>query len=222
MNWSQYRSAEMCEVVYLYLLTTIGYHTLYVCTPSSESDSDVESSDDDSETGKRTYSIHSQQNLVGRVLCVDFEERSRRSVNVPVLVVLPSADDVVLPSRQQVLVKSFKDGKLWVNYETKNSCFYRQPPIHLCSHSLVSTSNRKSISPYLPSLPTFSAHPYLPLLSPSLPLIIHLPSICPLVPTTQHQLSLILSKSTVRISFIFDYSLNSWTNLNTHVNYKFL
>ena len=53
------------------------------------------------------------QDLLGKVMGVEVEERGRKSYQLPVLVVLPSADtDTALPTKQHVLVRSFRDAKL--------------------------------------------------------------------------------------------------------------
>jgi len=95
------------------------------CTCRSGSESDDEDEDSmsedtsDSDRHSQTKSsgtsrIYAKplQDLVGQVLCVDMEDRGKKMVNLPVLVVIPSADDLVLPSANHFLVKSFKDNKL--------------------------------------------------------------------------------------------------------------
>jgi len=52
------------------------------------------------------------QDLVGQVVCVETEDRGKKMVSLPVLVVVPTADDLTLPSANHFLVKSFKDNKL--------------------------------------------------------------------------------------------------------------
>jgi Ras-related protein Rab-1A len=78
----------------------------------SESDSDGEqSSDVESKALKKTYSLNLHQNLLGKVVCLDVDDRNKKSITVPVLVVLPGADDMQMPSKYHILVKSFKDNK---------------------------------------------------------------------------------------------------------------
>jgi len=65
---------------------------------------------------KQTYSS-AAQDLLGRVVCVDVEDRNKKTMNVPALVVLPSADDdISLPTKHHLLVRSFRDNKLYVDY----------------------------------------------------------------------------------------------------------
>lgn len=49
--------------------------------------------------------------LIGRVFLLELEER-KRTAWVPVLVCNPNADEMELKTRDHVLVRSFKDGKL--------------------------------------------------------------------------------------------------------------
>ena len=59
----------------------------------------------------RTYG-KALQDLVGQVVCIDMEDRGKKMVCLPVLVVVPTADDLSLSSANHFLVKSFKDNKL--------------------------------------------------------------------------------------------------------------
>ena len=78
-----------------------------------------DSMDDDSDRNSqtkgsgniRTYS-KALQDLVGQVVCIEVEDRGKKMVTLPVLVVVPTADDLILPSPNHLLVKSFKDNKL--------------------------------------------------------------------------------------------------------------
>lgn len=78
-------------------------------TSVSESESESESSECSSPR-KKVYKgrLHDQ---IGRVLCMELEDR-KKTIWVPVLVVLPSASDVDLKTRDHLLVKSFKDSRL--------------------------------------------------------------------------------------------------------------
>ena len=96
---------------------------LGLCRSGSESDDEDslsdDSLDDDSDGNlqskpsgtSRTYG-KPLQDLVGQVVCIDMEDRGKKMVSLPVLVVVPTADDLVLPSANHFLVKSFKDNKL--------------------------------------------------------------------------------------------------------------
>jgi len=81
---------------------------------SSDDDSDDRQSQSKSTGGCRTY-VKPLQDLVGEVLCIDMDDRGKKMVSLPVLVVIPTADDLVLPSANHFLVKSFKDNKLYVS-----------------------------------------------------------------------------------------------------------
>jgi len=59
----------------------------------------------------RTYA-KALQDFVGQVVCIDMEDRGKKMVTLPVLVVVPTADELMLPSANHFLVKSFKDNKL--------------------------------------------------------------------------------------------------------------
>jgi len=52
------------------------------------------------------------QDLVGQVVCIDVEERGKKMVSLPVLVVVPTADELALTSSDHFLVRSFKDNRL--------------------------------------------------------------------------------------------------------------
>ena len=86
--------------------------TLFVtCVMCFRSDSEIDdTSSEDSLQPKKTYKGR-LQDLIGRVLCMEIEDR-KKTLWVPVLVVQPSADDMDLKSRDHLLVKSFKDSKL--------------------------------------------------------------------------------------------------------------
>ena len=51
------------------------------------------------------------QDMVGKIVCMMVEER-KRVTNMPVLVVLPSAAELDLRTREHLLVRSFKDNRL--------------------------------------------------------------------------------------------------------------
>ena len=79
---------------------------------SSDEDSDGRSgSQSKSMTHGREYP-KSLQDFLGQVLCIDTDDRTKKSSLIPVLVVNPSADELQLPSSSHLLVKSFKDNKL--------------------------------------------------------------------------------------------------------------
>lgn len=95
------------------------------CRSGSESDDEdddlmsEDTSDDDSDGRLQTKSTGTSriyakplQDLVGQVLCVDMEDRGKKMASLPVLVVVPTADDLVLPSANHFLIRSFKDNKL--------------------------------------------------------------------------------------------------------------
>ena len=75
----------------------------------SESESESESSGCSSPR-KRMYKGR-LQDLIGRVLCMEVEERKKK-IWVPVLVIIPTASDTDLKTKDHLLVKSFKDGRL--------------------------------------------------------------------------------------------------------------
>lgn len=83
-----------------------------MCFRSDDSDdSDEESSDEEMGPPKSRYSSR-LEGLVGQVVLMEQEDR-KRVLHVPVLITQPSADNTVsLKTREHVLVKSFKDGKL--------------------------------------------------------------------------------------------------------------
>jgi len=99
--------------------------TWLFCRSDSDSDDEDDDSmcedslDDDSDRnsqskptgGSRIYA-KALQDLVGQVVCIDMEDRGKKMVTLPVLVVVPTADDLALPSANHFLVKSFKDNKL--------------------------------------------------------------------------------------------------------------
>lgn len=85
---------------------------------SSES-SDASDDDSDSRSGSQSKSVTNEreypkslQDYVGHVLCIDADDRNKKSGTIPVLVVQSTADDIPLPSSNHLLVKSFKDNKL--------------------------------------------------------------------------------------------------------------
>jgi len=59
----------------------------------------------------RSYS-KALQDLVGQVVCIDTEERGKKMVGLPALVVVPTADELTLPTANHFIVRSFKDNKL--------------------------------------------------------------------------------------------------------------
>ena len=107
-------------------MDAVGDHCMWMYFRSgSESDDEdddsmtADTSDDDSDRNSQTKSAgtsrtyaKSLQDLVGQVLCIDMEDRGKKMVTLPVLVVVATADDLVLPSPNHFLVKSFKDNKL--------------------------------------------------------------------------------------------------------------
>ena len=60
---------------------------------------------------KRVYRGRQMQDMIGNIVCMVVEERKRAS-NMPVLVVLPSASELDLKTREHLLVRSFKDNRL--------------------------------------------------------------------------------------------------------------
>jgi len=76
------------------------------------SDDDIDRNSQTKSTGTSRIYVKPLQDLVGQVLCIDMEDRGKKMVTLPVLVVVPAADDLVLPSANHFLVKSFKDNKL--------------------------------------------------------------------------------------------------------------
>lgn len=113
-------SQSLLEIVTA-VITQCSGQPLLLCRSGSESDdedsSSEDSSDDDSDMNSqskpssRTYA-KPLQDLVGQVVCIDTEDRGKKMVTLPVLVVVPTADDLALPSPNHFLVKSFKDNKL--------------------------------------------------------------------------------------------------------------
>ena len=81
--------------------------TLPGCRSDSESD---EESDPDSPPKKRTYKGR-LQDMVGKVVLMETEDR-KRTYWVPTLVVSPNASDLELKHSDHLLLKSFKDSKL--------------------------------------------------------------------------------------------------------------
>jgi len=87
------------------------------CSESPNSSDD----DSDSRSGSQSKSVTNEreypkalQDFVGQVLCIETEDRTKKSTSIPVLVVQSTADDIPLPSSSHLLVKSFKDNKLYV------------------------------------------------------------------------------------------------------------
>ena len=76
---------------------------------SREESSSDESDDDSLPPKKRTYR-GKLQDLIGRVMCMEIGDR-KKTLSVPVLVCLPSANDLELKTKDHLLVKSFKDNK---------------------------------------------------------------------------------------------------------------
>ena len=75
----------------------------------SDSDSESEASECSSPR-KRIYKGRNQE-MVGRVSCMEIDDR-KKTTWVPVLVIMPSASDMELKTRDHLLVKSFKDSRL--------------------------------------------------------------------------------------------------------------
>lgn len=96
---------KLSQIVFVYMQFDTYPHVLF----RSDSEMD-ETSSEDSRQPKRTYRGR-LQGLVGRVLCMDMEDR-KKSFSVPVLVTQVNADDMELKTKDHVLVKSFKDSKL--------------------------------------------------------------------------------------------------------------
>ncbi len=86
-----------------------GLHfNLIFCSFRSDSDSEEES-DSDSPPKKRTYKGR-LQDMVGKVMLMETEDR-KRTFWVPTLVVTPNASDMELKHNDHLLLKSFKDSK---------------------------------------------------------------------------------------------------------------
>jgi len=107
------------------VITNCIEHLCTLCRSGSESDDEGEDSmsddsvDDDSDSNSQSKPMRSSriyskalQDFVGQVICIDVEDRGKKMVTLPVLVVVPTADELVLPSANHFLVKSFKDNKL--------------------------------------------------------------------------------------------------------------
>ena len=82
---------------------------MYCLCYRSDSESDEES-DPDSPPKKRTYKGR-LQDMVGKVVLMETEDR-KRTYWVPTLVVSPNASDLELKHSDHLLLKSFKDSKL--------------------------------------------------------------------------------------------------------------
>lgn len=52
------------------------------------------------------------QELVGKVVLTDLPDVKKKNVPTPVLIVLPDAVQMELKTKDYLLVRSFKDGKL--------------------------------------------------------------------------------------------------------------
>jgi hypothetical protein len=83
---------------------------------TGEEEEDEEEGDGDGEeeesagSSKRQYAGRLGE-MVGRVVVMEIEDR-KKTAWLPVLVVQPSADNLQLPTKDHVLVRSFKDSKL--------------------------------------------------------------------------------------------------------------
>lgn len=81
----------------------------------SEDEEEEEDGDGDGEeeeqsaAGKRQYTSRLSE-MVGRIVVMEIEDR-KKTAWLPVLVVQPSADNLLLPTRDHLLVRSFKDSK---------------------------------------------------------------------------------------------------------------
>lgn len=69
-----------------------------------------DSSSEEEDSPRKKYRGKNQE-LVGKVMFYEGGDR-RKPVTLPVLVVLPDAHSTELKSKDHVLVRSFKDGKL--------------------------------------------------------------------------------------------------------------
>ena len=85
----------------------------YVAFSSQSENEDTEVSDE-VPVSKRTYAGRLGE-MVGRVVSMEIEDR-KKTAWLPVLVVQPSADNLDLPTRDHLLVRSFKDSKLYVTF----------------------------------------------------------------------------------------------------------
>ena len=82
---------------------------------SDDSESNDDSDEEEEETKPKSRYASRLDGMVGRVVLMEQDDaRSKKSLRVPVLIILPSAADnnMSLKTREHVLVKSFKDSKL--------------------------------------------------------------------------------------------------------------
>jgi hypothetical protein len=92
------------------------FHKSFVTVfSSSDSDSDIDSSEDEINPGRKRGhpSLENVENMIGQVVCLEIEDR-KKTMWVPALVVQPTADSTDLKQPDEILVKSFKDTKLYV------------------------------------------------------------------------------------------------------------
>ena len=72
----------------------------------------------ESEPPKREYKGRLSE-MIGRIVIMEIEDR-KKALWVPVLVTDPNANDLDLKTKDHLLVKSFKDSKLWVGLSCSN------------------------------------------------------------------------------------------------------
>ena len=77
---------------------------------SQEDTESDESSSEDSSPRRATYRGRSQE-FVGKVMCVDLGDK-KKTILTPVLVCLPDAHSTELRTKEHMLVRSFRDGRL--------------------------------------------------------------------------------------------------------------
>ena len=75
---------------------------------SSSSDSESDESSESVPQKKRVYKGR-LQDMIGRVYLMETDKR--KALWTPVLIVNPNASDIDLPSRDHLLVRSFKDSR---------------------------------------------------------------------------------------------------------------
>lgn len=100
----------ICYTVYLSMTKSLQF---FFCSLSSSFRADYEedSSSEESPPKRASYKGRFQE-LVGKVMCMESGDKRKSPLYVPVLVVLPDAHPVELKSKDHLLVRSFKDGKL--------------------------------------------------------------------------------------------------------------
>lgn len=103
----------MCQKSEFYSLTPLTF-LIIICNGnydfhSNEEDSEEESTDES--LSRRAVYKGKNQELVGKVFLAEIGEKKKQVL--PVLVVLPDAHAMELKTKDHLLVKSFKDGKLY-------------------------------------------------------------------------------------------------------------